>query len=468
MPIDEQIARSWADAERKVFWLDRPDAPAPEPPLAADTAADLAIVGGGFTGLWAAIQAKQDDPDRDVLLLERGSIANAASGRNGGFCDRSVTHGLANAMDRFPDEVDRISELEWLSFRGLLADIERYGIECDLLRSGEMAVARAPHELEAAHEETDALRRLGEDVVVLDRDGVRAEVNSPRFVGGVWRRDAVVMLDPARLAWGLKRAAGELGVRIHEGTEVTGLAVDGPGVTIATSTGRVRARKAILATNAFPPLARQIRRYVVPVYDLVLMTEPLSQARRDAIGWRSRQGVGDMTNMFQYYRVTDDGRILWGGLDAIYHWRNGIDPSFEERPETFDALARNFFDTFPQLEGLRFSHRWGGVIDTCSRFSVFFGTSLGGRVAYALGYTGNGVGATRFGARTALDLVDGLDTGRTRLALVRGKPLPFPPEPLRWAGIQLTRHALARADRRQGKRGLWLRLLDTLGLGFAS
>jgi glycine/D-amino acid oxidase-like deaminating enzyme len=200
----------------------------------------------------------------------------------------------------------------------------------------------------------------------------------------------------------------------------------------------------------------------------VLVTEPLSQAQRDAIGWRGRQGISDMDNRFHYYRQTGDGRILWGGYDAIYDFRGRVAPERDQRPETFARLAEHFFATFPQLEGLRFTHRWGGAIDTCSRFSALWGRALGGRAAYVVGFTGLGVGASRFGARVALELLDGRDTERTRLEMVRRRPLPFPPEPARWAGIQLTQRALARADERAGRRGPWLRTLDRLGLGFDS
>jgi glycine/D-amino acid oxidase-like deaminating enzyme len=276
------------------------------------------------------------------------------------------------------------------------------------------------------------------------------------------------MIDPARLAWGLRAAAIELGVRIHERSPVLELIDDQASVRLRTRDGQIRAPRVVLATNGFPPLVPRIRRYVVPVYDYVLMTEPLSEQRWASVGWKQRQGLADMANQFHYYRVSEDGRILWGGYDAVYHWRNGVDPALEDRPETFDLLATHFFETFPQLEGLRFSHRWAGVIDTCSRFSVFFDTALGGKVAYAVGYTGMGVGATRFGARVALDLLEGVRTERTSLDLVRKRPMPFPPEPLRSLGIAITRRALDRADRRQGRRGPWLRLLDRVGLGFDS
>jgi glycine/D-amino acid oxidase-like deaminating enzyme len=173
-----------------------------------------------------------------------------------------------------------------------------------------------------------------------------------------------------------------------------------------------------------------------------------------------------MANRFHYSRTTADGRILWGGFDAIYAYGSGLDN--EQRDRTFADLSGHFFTAFPQLEGVRFSHRWGGAIDTCSRFFAFYGTALDGRVAYTVGHTGLGVGASRFGAGVALDLLAGADTEATRLRAIRAQPFPFPPEPLRWAAIELTRNRLAAADRRGGRRGLWLRTLDRLGLGFDS
>jgi glycine/D-amino acid oxidase-like deaminating enzyme len=210
-----------------------------------------------------------------------------------------------------------------------------------------------------------------------------------------------------------------------------------------------------------------MRHYVAPVYDYALMTEPLTGAQLHSIGWKHRQGLGDSGYQFHYYRLSADNRILWGGYDAVYRYGGPVGPHLDEDEATFGRLSRNFFTTFPQLEGLRFTHRWGGAIDTCSRFSVFFGNAFGGRVVYALGYTGLGVGASRFGARTALDLLDGHATEASSLRLVRRRPVPFPPEPLRSAVIQYTRNRIAAADR-TGRRGIWLRTLDRAGLGFDS
>ena len=178
--------------------------------------------------------------------------------------------------------------------------------------------------------------------------------------------------------------------------------------------------------------------------------------------------MGDAGNQFHYYRLTADNRILWGGYDAIYHFGGAVRAELERRPATFALLAEHFFTTFPQLADVRFTHTWGGVIDTCSRFCAFFGTAHGGRLAYAAGYTGLGVGATRFGADVMLDLLSGEETERTRLGMVRSKPVPFPPEPLRYGVVQLTRWSLARADRHEGRRNLWLRTLDAFGVGFDS
>jgi glycine/D-amino acid oxidase-like deaminating enzyme len=237
---------------------------------------------------------------------------------------------------------------------------------------------------------------------------------------------------------------------------------------VATEGGVVTAPKVLMATSAYPPLIGAVGRYIAPVYDYALMTEPLSPAQQRSIGWANRQGISDLGNQFHYYRPTADGRVLYGGYDAVYRYGGDVGPHRDEDDATFAKLSQHFFTTFPQLEGLRFSHRWGGAIDTCSRFSVFFGRAFGGRLVYALGYTGLGVGATRFGAHVALDLLDGRSTAATRLKMVRRRPLPFPPEPLRSGVIQLTRNRLAAADRNDGRRGLWLRTLDRLGLGFDS
>ncbi len=456
------------EARLRPFWLDSPEAPAARPPLAGEERCDLAVVGGGFTGLWAALLAKERDPSRDVVVLEAVTAGWAASGRNGGFCMATLTHGLSNGVERFPREQRRLEELGLANLDAIQDAVARYAIDCDWQRSGEVNVATEPWQAEALREEYELLRRFGRDVRLLERDEMQAEVHSPTYLAALWELDGCAMADPARLAWGLRRACLDLGVRLYEGTPVTGLETEGAAVALVAPGGRVLARRAVLATNAFKPLLRRARAYIVPVYDYALMTEPLSAAQRESIGWATRMGLADASNQFHYYRTSEDGRLLWGGYDAVYHYGSRVHPTLDARPETFEKLARQFFVTFPQLEGVRFTHAWGGAIDTCSRFFAFWGTALRGRVAYVLGYTGMGVAESRFGAEVCLDLLSGRETELTRLQLVRSRPVPFPPEPLRSAAIQLTRRSLARADEQGGHRDLWLRTLDLFGLGFDS
>ena len=454
-----------ADAEPRPFWLAQPGAPEPGPPLETDEKADLVVIGGGLTGLWAALLARE--AGQEVVLLEGERIAFGASGRNGGFMDASLTHGIENGVARWPDEMGQLERLGRENFAAIKEAMGRHGIDAGFEETGELSFATAPYQAEYIPEIVATARAHGWPAEALTADQAQAEVHSPTYHGAAFLPEGRGLVDPARLAWGLAAAARAAGVRIYERSPVTGLERDGAGVR-ATAGAAVRARRAILATSAFPPLVRAIRRYVVPVYDYVLVTEPLGAEQRDSLGWARRQGLTDMGNQFHYYRLTSDDRILFGGYDAVYNFRNGMGPHLDERPASFELLAAHFFETFPYLEGLRFTHRWGGAIDTCSRFSVMFGKALGGRAVFAVGYTGLGVAASRFGAQVALDLVEGRDTERTRLGMVRAKPIPFPPEPLRWAGITLTRRALARADRRDGRRGPWLRVLDRLGLGFDS
>jgi glycine/D-amino acid oxidase-like deaminating enzyme len=460
--------RSLKDAIPEPYWLTQAGAPAPAAPLDGVEAADLAIVGAGYSGLWTALLAKERDPQRDVVIVEAGTAGWAASGRNGGFCAASITHGFDNGMARFPDEMDTLLRLGRENLDEIEAALARHGIDCDFHRAGELHVATEDWQWRELLESHAAEAARGLDVVLLDRDSVRAELASPTYRGGVWDRDGCATVDPARLVWGLRAACLRLGVRIYENSPVERITRAAGGLALHTWRGRVTAARVALATGAHGRLLRRLQQFVVPVYDYALMTEPLSPSLMASIGWRNRQGVGDAGNQFHYYRLTADNRILWGGYDAVYYNGGRIRPGQEQREATFEVLARHFAATFPQLEDVRFTHKWGGVIDCCSRFSAFFGTAYGGRLSYAAGYTGLGVGATRFGAKVMLDLLGGSPTELTALKMVRRKPVPFPPEPVRSGVVQLTRWSLARADRDRGRRNLWLRTLDAIGLGFDS
>ena len=182
----------------------------------------------------------------------------------------------------------------------------------------------------------------------------------------------------------------------------------------------------VLATNVYPSLLRRNRLLTVPVYDYVLATEPLTDAQLARIGWQGRQGIGDCANQFHYYRLTADNRIVWGGYDAVYHFGRKVDAAYEDRPPTYRRLAAHFFITFPQLDDVRFTHRWAGAIDTNTRFCAHWGLARDGRVAYVNGFTGLGVGAARFAADVCLDLLEGSPDRRTQLEMVREQPAAVP------------------------------------------
>ncbi len=469
-PTPEHRA-AYRHATVRPFWRDTVPGRDSHPPLTGHgNRADLAIVGGGFTGLWAALAAKELDPDRRVVVLEATRCGDGASTRNGGFLSASLTHGLSNGLARFPDEMAVLERLGQENFADLAADLGRYGIDAEYERTGELDVAVDPALVEDLREEAELARSYGHEVVLLDRDQVQAAISSPTYQAALWNRDGVALVNPAKLVEGLRAAAVGLGVELHEYSPARRLggSAGGTTVTVVTDAGTLEADRVLLATSAYPGLLRRLGLYIAPVYDYVLVSEPLAADQRRSIGWTGRQGVGDTGNQFHYYRLTADERILWGGYDAVYRYGGPVGADLDDHEESFARLSQHFFHTFPQLRGVRFSHRWGGAIDTCSRFSVFFGTARRGHVAYALGYTGLGVGASRWAARTALDLLDGRRTEATALSLVRSKPVPFPPEPLRSAVIALTRNRLAAADSNGGQRGLWLRALDAAGLGFDS
>lgn len=468
--IDQGHLDAIADADQFPYWYDDVDSPDSNPTLVRTESCDLCIVGGGYTGLWTAIIAKERDPSRDVVLIEGGEVGSAASGRNGGFMESSLTHGVANGQERFPDEIELLEQLGLENLNSIEQAILHYNIDCDFDRTGVIDVATTAHSpsyVDELRDDAEQLAALGQPVELLDAEAMQAQVHSPTYTGGLWRKDRAAIIDPARLAWGLKAAAQSLGVRIYEDTKATNLERDGVGVLVTTPLGAVRAARVALGTNAFPPLLRRLNHYIAPVYDYCMVTEPLTPDQLASIGWAHRQGLSDIPNQFHYYRLTADNRILWGGYDAVYYWRGKMSTELESRPATWALLSRHFFETFPQLDGVRFSHIWGGAIDTCTRFCVFWGTAMSGRVSYALGYTGLGVASTRFGADVMLDLLDGRRTVATSTNFVQHKPLPFPPEPFRFAGIQATRWSLDREDR-TGKRNVWLRTLDRVGLGFDS
>ena len=465
-PLDDSlVTEALAPAVFGSMWLDpqvsgeRPQFPR----LTAPLTCDLLVVGGGYTGLWAALHAAERNPGADIVLIEGERVGWAASGRNGGFVDASLTHGAHNGKARWPDEFDHLERLGMANLDGMQADIVRYGMDVEWQRSGMLAVATESHQVPWLRDAAGA----GEGAF-LDAEQVRAQVNSPTYQGGLFSADSCAIVNPARLVFELARVCADKGVRIFEHTPAQAVTRDGSRVTVATPAGGIAAERIVLATNVFPSLLRRNRLHTIPVYDYVLGTQPLTDEQLNRIGWGGREGISDSANQFHYYRLSADNRILWGGYDAAYYYGRRVDPRREDRPSSFRKIARHFFLTFPQLDDVRFGHRWSGPIDTNTRFCAHWGVAGRGRIAYVNGFTGLGVGAARFAADVCLDLLDGQRTERTELEMVRKKPLPFPPEPFASAGIQATRWSLDRADHHGGRRNVLLRTLDRLGLGFDS
>ncbi len=465
MPVSEsQIRSSLAGVSNEPFWLDSSERPEAADSLSGNRSCDLAVVGGGFTGLWTALLAKERDPDRHVVLLEGGTIGWAASGRNGGFCEASLTHGWDNGEKHLPNENAQLTRLGYRNLDEIEETIARYGIDCDFERTGLIDIATEDYqvaELKKAH-------NPAEDAVFLTKGELQASIKSPTYKGGLFMERECAVLNPAKLCWGLLRVCRDLGVEVYENSVVRNLENAGNTVKLTTDHGTVTARRVALGTNAFPALLNRVKWHTAPIYDYALMTEPLSDKQWSEIGWSGREGLADAANQFHYYRRTVDGRILFGGWDAVYYYGRAVSPKLYTRQETFDTLARHFFETFPQAEGTKFTHAWGGAIDASTRFFAFFDTAYRGKVAYTAGFTGLGVGASRFGADVMLDLLEGAKTEITELEMVKKKPLPFPPEPFMWVGAKLTTKALIKSDQNEGKRGPLLRVLDAMGVGFAS
>lgn len=467
----QQHIEALKNAKARPLWHDPDVMPEALPPLATNEKCELLIVGGGFTGLWAAMQAKERKPDLDIILIEQTFVGDGASGRCGGFLSTSLAHGETNLEHRFSGEADRLHELGTQNMKELLETLERYNIDARYEHTGVMDVALNPQSAADMYSEYEQEKANGEDVIWFDKDAVREQVNSPAFFAGLWHRwgqDGVV--DPARLCWGLKDVlVNQMGVRIFEGTRLAGVeAVGKESMKADCEGGVILSDKVLIATNAFTSSIRKVRRSIIPIWDYQIATEPLTPEQLDKIGWgKSRHALADFKNMFHYFRMTKDNRITYGGGGAVrYYFNRGIDMKHADVPKLYEQLAKEFFEVFPQLDDIKFSNKWGGIIATSTRFCMVPGVAYDGRLAWSVGYTGHGVGASRFGARVGIEMLGYQPSDILDMQFITRKALPWAPEPFRWFGVKFTQNALVKSDRNGGKRGLWLQFLDKLGLGF--
>jgi glycine/D-amino acid oxidase-like deaminating enzyme len=445
----------------------RPPREAPEP-LRGERDCDFAIVGGGYTGLWTALFLKELEPSASVAVVEQGLVGHGGSGRNAGIAGESLDHSHELAIAHFGlDEARTMARVGRESLAAMEAWLAARGVDAAFERTGQLIVALSEAHLRGLDASLDAARRVGiDDHRLLSRGETRAELDSPLYRGALLQpRNALV--DPVRLAEGLRAEAIRAGVRVFERSPVVALRVGGGRVHVRTGGGALRARRGVLATNAYShAFRRSLLRRFIPLYDYVVASEPLTSAQRDAIGWRNRRGVVDARAFFNYYRPTRDGRIVFGTSEAAYYSGNRVGPSCDVSPAHFDALNASFRRHFPALADLRFPFAWGGPIASTTRLTPFFGV-LRGRLAYGLGYTGHGIGSTRVAGRILAELSLERRGGLTELAMVRRPPFPYPPEPVRTLAVRAVTRALRRLD--DGEQpGIVLRILDRMGIGFSS
>lgn len=454
--------KNLTDAVLYPLWLDNPAAPAPMPHLVGRTDADLLIVGGGYSGLWAAIIAKQRAPGRDVVVIEAGKVAHGASGRAGGIVSTSVMHGLVNAQRVFPQDLDLLEKLGIENLDAWRQTIKDFGIDADLEWGGEMTVAIGAQDIPDLRREYDLHKGHGHDIVWLDRDAVTAQVASPLFQAGIWSKYRTGTLQPAKLAWGLRDAAIKLGVRVYEHTPMEAVDDLGHKMRITTHDGLIDAPKVLFATNAWGAGHKDIKKYVVAMRDRVIATAPLSAEQLDRLGWTNRQGIYDTRTQLNYMRLTRDNRIVYGGRIG-YAFNDNIDPAGDRRIDVYDRLAGYFAQTFPQLGDVKFSHAWSGPIDLTTRLAVHFQPYYNGKAVYVGGYSGFGVTASRFGARMALEMLDQTGVPGLQLALAATLPRRIPREPMRWIGAGITMRALDEVDTKGGWRRAWLKMVHAMG-----
>jgi glycine/D-amino acid oxidase-like deaminating enzyme len=453
-----------------IYWLET--APhTPRPSLAGPLEVDVAIIGGGYTGLWTAYHLQDAEPSLRIAILEAEEIGFGASGRNGGFAMTLLDMSLAHLRRNHGDEQARAAHLAVAqSVEEIGQAIERHGIACEWVHGGLMVVATNAPQLQRVRADLEAASALGLDGFrELSAQEAQAEVHSPTYRGALLE-DHCGVLHPAKLARGLARAIEERGATIHEGTPVTRFDELAGRMRLMTPGGSVVADHVVLATNAWASRLPQFKAKVTPLYTYISLTEPLTDAQWDSVGWQRRQGIEDKRNYVHYYRRTDDGRILWGGSDGVVHPGGTIGPSHDRSRAILRRQEQTFRQTFPQLAGVRFTHHWGGPVGITGTFLPIFGTLPGGRVHYGLAYNGHGVAPTHTGGKILRDKVLGRASELTGLCFVDRREIRFPPEPLRSVGAELTRRTLLRQDRQFAQdRGagdmdpLLLRLMTKLG-----
>jgi len=419
-----------ADHRDKSFWLATYGQYTPNPPLQGELTVDVAIVGGGFTGLSTAYNLRRDDASIRVAVLESEVIGYGASGRNGGFSmtlfgfEPSLTKLLFGQqrtveahryMERAVDYVDAL--------------VKEHHMQSDYWFPGFLRVATAPAYAKRIQHDLKILTDMGiTGIEWIDAERVRAEVDSPLFLGAWWE-PRCGLLNPAKQVRELKRVAEQFGAAVYEQTPVTEIR-RGDRFTLRTPAGAVQAEKIVLATNAYSHLMPELRTKQVPVFTHMVVTEPLTPEQLGSIGWKNRQGIEDARNLVHYFRLTADNRVAMGGSDVTLAYGRSMEHDLNAR--VFADLERDVVQLFPSLRGVKFTHRWGGPVSVPVQMVPEIGRLGDDRAFYSLGCVGHGVSLTHLNGRTLTDLLCGRKSDLTDVWFVNRRTIPWPPEPLRF------------------------------------
>ncbi len=417
------------DFKEKSYWMTTRDY-TPGDPLREDVDVDVAIVGGGFTGLSSAYHIKKAEPNLRVAMLESEVIGFGASGRNGGF--NMTLFGLTMGITAFRFSKAKAKEAHLYMERAvdyLRNLVQELNIDCDYEHPGFLRVATSEKYKNRIKKEMELAHELGiEGIEWLNRSQTLAQVQSPMYLGAWWEPRCGI-LNPAKLAWGWADVIKPMGVAVYENSPVAEISRTAGKVYVDTPTGRVCADKVVMATNAWSHFFKALKRKQIPVWTHIVMTEPLEEKHFNEIGWQNRQGIEDARNLVHYYRLTVDNRLVMGGRDVSLSYGN--DMEHDLNPLTFDGLKNDVAELFPVLKDIKFTHEWGGPVSVPLDMAPAIGYAGDKNVVYSLGTVGHGVSMTQLNGRTVADLILERKTDLTDVFFVNRKTIPWPPEPLR-------------------------------------
>jgi glycine/D-amino acid oxidase-like deaminating enzyme len=420
--------------------------------MPGDRDADVAVVGAGFTGLWTALYLARADPSLRITVVEAETAGFGASGRNGGWCSALFPSSLDKVARRSSREGALAQHAAMrASVDEVMLAASAEDIDAQMAKGGTIALARSAPQLERARAEVAHARSwgIGEDEVrLLAETEATAVLGATRVRGASYTPDCAA-IHPGRLVRGLADAVVRRGVTVYEHTPATAIA---PG-RVTTRHGTLRADTVIRATEGYTRTLAGERRRLVPVYSLIIATEPLPEATWEQIGLRRRETFTDHRHLIIYGQRTADDRLVFGGRGAPYHFGSRIRPGYDRDERVFTALHGTLLDLFPTLATTRVTHAWGGALGIARDWTASVGLDRATGIGWAGGYVGDGVSTTNLAGRTLADLVLGRDTELTGLPWVDHRSRSWEPEPLRWLGINAGLRAMTWADHEEARTG---------------